>query len=99
MAKKSYRQISSTEEFQEKIDRDEKIEPKDFMPEAYRKTLIRQIGQHAHSEVVGMLPEGNWITRAPTLRRKLSLLAKVQDEAGHGYTFIARRDLENQEWK
>ena len=84
MAKKSYRQISSTEEFQEKIDRDEKIEPKDFMPEAYRKTLIRQIGQHAHSEVVGMLPEGNWITRAPTLRRKLSLLAKVQDEAGHG---------------
>lgn len=82
------------DDFQQKIDRDEKIEPKDFMPEAYRKTLIRQIGQHAHSEVVGMLPEGNWITRAPTLKRKLSLLAKVQDEAGHGlYLYCAAETL------
>ena len=87
-------EISSKDQFQEKIDRDEKIEPKDFMPEAYRKTLIRQIGQHAHSEVVGMLPEGNWITRAPTLKRKLSLLAKVQDEAGHGlYLYCAAETL------
>ena len=87
-------EFSSTDQFQEKIDRDEKIEPKDFMPEAYRKTLIRQIGQHAHSEVVGMLPEGNWITRAPTLKRKLSLLAKVQDEAGHGlYLYCAAETL------
>ena len=69
--------------FQARIDADEKIEPNDPMPEAYRKTLIRQIGQHAHSEIVGMLPEGNWITRAPTLRRKAALLAKVQDEGGH----------------
>ena len=91
---KSNNEISSVEQFQEKIDRDEKIEPKDFMPEAYRKTLIRQIGQHAHSEVVGMLPEGNWITRAPTLKRKLSLLAKVQDEAGHGlYLYCAAETL------
>ena len=94
MAKEQYGKLSSIEEFQEKIDRDEKIEPKDFMPESYRKTLIRQIGQHAHSEVVGMLPEGNWITRAPTLRRKLSLLAKVQDEAGHGlYLYCAAETL------
>ena len=86
--------IVLVEEFQKKIDRDEKIEPKDFMPEAYRKTLIRQIGQNAHSEVVGMLPEGNWITRAPTLKRKLSLLAKVQDEAGHGlYLYCASETL------
>src|SRR4051812_17087632 len=60
------------------------IEPKDWMPERYRRQLVRMMSQHAHSEVVGMLPEGNWITRAPTLRRKMSLLAKVQDEAGHG---------------
>ena len=94
MAKEQNEKIASLEEFQEKIDRDEKIEPKDSMPEAYRKTLIRQIGQHAHSEVVGMLPEGNWITRAPTLRRKLSLLAKVQDEAGHGlYLYCAAETL------
>ena len=94
MARKQNEKIVSLEEFQEKIDRDEKIEPKDSMPEAYRKTLIRQIGQHAHSEVVGMLPEGNWITRAPTLRRKLSLLAKVQDEAGHGlYLYCAAETL------
>src|SRR5579863_653206 len=70
--------------FQARVDAEEKIEPKDWMPDAYRQTLIRQISQHAHSEVVGMLPEGNWITRAPSLRRKLALLAKVQDEAGHG---------------
>lgn len=70
--------------FQEKIDNEIKIEPKDWMPEAYRKTLIRQISQHAHSEIVGMLPEANWITRAPSLTRKVALLAKVQDEAGHG---------------
>ncbi len=70
--------------FQEKIDAGIKIEPKDAMPDAYRKTLIRQISQHAHSEIVGQLPEGNWITRAPTLKRKAILLAKVQDEAGHG---------------
>lgn len=70
--------------FQEKIERGIKIEPQDWMPEGYRKTLLRQISQHAHSEVVGQLPEGNWITRAPTLERKAILLAKVQDEAGHG---------------
>ena len=80
--------------FQERIDRGEKIEPKDWMPEGYRKTLIRQIGQHAHSEIVGQLPEGNWITRAPTLERKANLLAKVQDEAGHGlYLYCAAETL------
>ncbi len=82
------------QEFQARIDRDEKIEPKDWMPEAYRKTLIRQISQHAHSEIVGMLPEGNWITRAPSLRRKVALIAKVQDEAGHGlYLYAAAETL------
>lgn len=70
--------------FQERINRGEVIEPKDWMPERYRKQLIRMMSQHAHSEIVGMLPEGNWITRAPSLRRKTVLLAKVQDEAGHG---------------
>lgn len=80
--------------FQDKIDQDIKIEPRDWMPEEYRKTLIRQISQHAHSEVVGMLPEGNWITRAPNLRRKAVLLAKVQDEAGHGlYLYSACETL------
>jgi ring-1,2-phenylacetyl-CoA epoxidase subunit PaaA len=80
--------------FQEKIDRDIKIEPKDWMPDDYRQTLIRQISQHAHSEIVGMLPEGNWITRAPNLRRKAVLLAKVQDEAGHGlYLYSATETL------
>jgi ring-1,2-phenylacetyl-CoA epoxidase subunit PaaA len=80
--------------FQEKIDNDQKIEPNDWMPERYRKTLIRQISQHAHSEIVGMLPEGNWITRAPNLRRKAVLLAKVQDEAGHGlYLYSATETL------
>ncbi|MEX0645793.1 MAG: 1,2-phenylacetyl-CoA epoxidase subunit PaaA, partial [Parvularculaceae bacterium] len=80
--------------FQEKVDADIKIEPKDWMPEGYRKTLIRQISQHAHSEIVGQLPEGNWITRAPTLDRKAILLAKVQDEAGHGlYLYCAAETL------
>ncbi|MCB0611442.1 MAG: 1,2-phenylacetyl-CoA epoxidase subunit A [Lewinellaceae bacterium] len=82
------------EYFQATIDADQKIEPKDWMPDAYRKTLIRQISQHAHSEIVGMLPEGNWITRAPNLRRKAALLAKVQDEAGHGlYLYSACETL------
>ncbi|MFT4560877.1 MAG: ring-1,2-phenylacetyl-CoA epoxidase subunit PaaA [Gammaproteobacteria bacterium] len=80
--------------FQARVDSEEKIEPKDWMPEAYRKNLIRQISQHGHSEVVGQLPEGNWITRAPTLRRKAVLLAKVQDEAGHGlYLYSATETL------
>ena len=80
--------------FQAIIDKEEKIEPKDWMPEKYRKTLIRQISQHAHSEIVGMLPEGNWITRAPSLKRKAVLLAKVQDEAGHGlYLYSAAETL------
>ncbi|MBV6638571.1 MAG: 1,2-phenylacetyl-CoA epoxidase subunit A [Mameliella sp.] len=80
--------------FQDRIDEDIKIEPRDWMPEGYRKTLIRQIGQHAHSEIVGQLPEGNWITRAPTLERKAILLAKVQDEAGHGlYLYCAAETL------
>ena len=80
--------------FQAKIDRDQRIEPKDWMPEAYRKTLLRQISQHAHSEVVGMLPEGAWITRAPSLKRKAILMAKVQDEAGHGaYLYSAAETL------
>jgi ring-1,2-phenylacetyl-CoA epoxidase subunit PaaA len=80
--------------FQEKIDKDIRIEPRDWMPDNYRQTLIRQISQHAHSEIVGMLPEGNWITRAPSLRRKVALLAKVQDEAGHGlYLYSATETL------
>ena len=81
-------------EFQARVDAEEKIEPRDWMPDAYRKTLLRQISQHAHSEVVGQLPESNWITRAPTLRRKAILLAKVQDEAGHGlYLYSAAETL------
>lgn len=80
--------------FQAKIDKDQRIEPKDWMPAAYRKTLLRQISQHAHSEVVGMLPEGEWITRAPSLKRKTILMAKVQDEAGHGaYLYGAAETL------
>ena len=80
--------------FQARIDAGERIEPKDWMPDGYRKTLIRQISQHAHSEIVGQLPEGNWITRAPTLERKAILLAKVQDEAGHGlYLYCAAETL------
>jgi ring-1,2-phenylacetyl-CoA epoxidase subunit PaaA len=80
--------------FQARIDAEEKIEAKDWMPEAYRRTLIRQISQHAHSEIIGMQPEGNWLTRAPTLKRKAILLAKVQDEAGHGlYLYGAAETL------
>ena len=80
--------------FDAKIDRGDMIEPKDWMPDDYRKTLIRQISQHAHSEIVGMLPEGNWITRAPSLRRKMVLLAKVQDEGGHGlYLYSAAETM------
>ena len=80
--------------FQKRVDAEEKIEPKDWMPSAYRRTLIRQIAQHAHSEIIGMQPEGNWLTRAPTLRRKSILLAKVQDEAGHGlYLYSAAETL------
>jgi len=80
--------------FQARIDAGEKIEPKDWMPDAYRRQLVRMISQHAHSEIVGQLPEGNWITRAPSLRRKLGLLAKVQDEAGHGlYLYAAAETL------
>ncbi len=85
---------SLEEKFQQSIDAEQKIEPKDYMPDAYRRNLIRQIAQHAHSEIIGMLPEGNWITRAPTLRRKVALLAKVQDEAGHGlYLYSAMETL------
>ena len=86
--------IELEQKFQEKIDQDVRIEPRDWMPDAYRQTLIRQISQHAHSEIVGMLPEGNWITRAPSLKRKLALLAKIQDEAGHGlYLYSAAETL------
>ena len=81
--------------FQATIDAEEKIEPNDWMPDAYRRTLVRQISQHAHSEVIGMQPEGNWITRAPSLRRKAALLAKIQDEAGHGlYLYAASETLD-----
>src|SRR4030088_959822 len=81
-------------QFQARVDADDRIEPNDWMPAAYRKTLTRQISQHAHSEIVGMLPEGNWITRAPSLRRKAALLAKVQDECGHGlYLYAAAETL------
>ncbi len=80
--------------FQARIDAEEKIEPNDWMPEQYRRTLIRQISQHAHSEVIGMQPEGNWVTRAPTLKRKAQLIAKIQDEAGHGlYLYAAAETL------
>ena len=86
--------MTPDELFQDRIDRGIKIEPKDYMPDGYRKTLARQISQHAHSEIVGQLPEGNWITRAPSLRRKAILLAKVQDEAGHGlYLYSAAETL------
>src|SRR5579872_2668182 len=82
------------EAFDARVAADDFIEPKDWMPEAYRKTLVRQMTQHAHSEIVGMLPEGNWITRAPSLRRKAVLLAKVQDEGGHGlYLYAAAETL------
>ncbi len=82
-------------EFEARLERGETIEPKDWMPERYRKQLIRMMSQHAHSEIVGMLPEGNWITRAPSLRRKMVLLAKVQDEAGHGlYIYCGTETLD-----
>ncbi len=92
---KSLEEMSHEERaFQKRIEDGVRIEPKDFMPEGYRKTLIRQISQHAHSEIVGMLPEGNWITRAPSLKRKAILLAKVQDEGGHGlYLYCAAETL------
>jgi ring-1,2-phenylacetyl-CoA epoxidase subunit PaaA len=87
-------ELQVPESFQRKIDADEKIEPRDAMPEEYRRHLIRQISQHAHSEVIGMQPEGNWITRAPSLRAKIILLAKIQDEAGHGlYLYSAAETL------
>ncbi len=97
-AGKDRRIAAETEEllsaFQRRVDAEEKIEAKDWMPEAYRKTLIRQISQHAHSEIIGMQPEGNWLTRAPSLKRKAILLAKVQDEAGHGlYLYSAAETL------
>ncbi len=86
--------VNQEELFQQRVDQEIKIEARDWMPDEYRKTLIRQISQHAHSEIVGMLPEGNWITRAPNLIRKLILLAKVQDEAGHGlYLYSAAETL------
>ena len=86
--------MSGEERFQATIDREEKVEPRDWMPEGYRQTLIRQIAQHAHSEVIGMQPEGNWLTRAPTLKRKAILMAKIQDEAGHGlYLYSATETL------
>jgi ring-1,2-phenylacetyl-CoA epoxidase subunit PaaA len=81
-------------DFEEMVSRDRRIEPRDWMPDAYRKTMVRQIAQHAHSEIIGMQPEGNWVTRAPSLRRKAILLAKVQDEAGHGlYLYSAAETL------
>ncbi|HTI90950.1 MAG TPA: 1,2-phenylacetyl-CoA epoxidase subunit PaaA [Puia sp.] len=88
-------EVEKVEEiFQDKVDQDIRIEPRDWMPDAYRKTLVRQISQHAHSEIVGMLPEANWITRAPSLKRKATLIAKVQDEAGHGlYLYSAAETL------
>jgi ring-1,2-phenylacetyl-CoA epoxidase subunit PaaA len=85
---------SLEQEFQAHVDASQRIEPRDWMPEGYRKTLIRQIAQHAHSEIIGMQPEGNWLTRAPSLRRKAVLMAKVQDEAGHGlYLYSAAETL------
>jgi len=82
------------ENFEAKLAKNEMIEPKDWMPAQYRKHLIRQISQHAHSEIIGMQPEGNWITRAPSMRRKMVLLAKVQDEAGHGlYLYSAAESM------
>jgi ring-1,2-phenylacetyl-CoA epoxidase subunit PaaA len=92
---RSMQELSAEEQaFQARVDGGVKIEPKDWMPEAYRRTLVRQISQHAHSEIVGQLPEGNWVTRAPTLQRKAILLAKIQDEAGHGlYLYSAAETL------
>ena len=91
---RSAEEAALQERFDARIDAGDFIEAKDWMPENYRKTLVRQISQHAHSEIVGMLPEGNWISRAPTLKRKAILLAKVQDEGGHGaYLYSAAETL------
>ena len=91
---RSAEDMLAEQKFEARIDAGDFIEAKDWMPEHYRKTLVRQISQHAHSEIVGMLPEGNWISRAPTLKRKAILLAKVQDEAGHGlYLYAAAETL------
>jgi len=91
---KAESETAELERFEARIDRGERIEPKDWMPDRYRRQLVRMMSQHAHSEIVGMLPEGNWITRAPNLRRKMALLAKVQDEAGHGlYLYSATETL------
>src|SRR5437899_11702002 len=93
-AVRSAEEMQLEHRFDARIDAGDFIEAKDWMPEHYRKTLIRQISQHAHSEIVGMLPEGNWITRGPTLKRKAILMAKVQDEAGHGlYLYCAAETL------
>ena len=87
-------EVVAEQRFEAALDADEFIEAKDWMPEHFRKTLVRQISQHAHSEIVGMLPEGNWISRAPSLKRKAILLAKVQDEGGHGlYLYAAAETL------
>ena len=87
-------ELAPEQAFEDLVEADQRVEPRDWMPEAYRKTLIRQIAQHAHSEIIGMQPEGNWITRAPSLRRKAILMAKVQDEAGHGlYLYSAAETL------
>src|SRR5256885_3716681 len=92
-AVRSAEEMLLEQRFDARIDDGDFIEAKDWMPEHYRKTLVRQISQHAHSEIVGMLPEGHWISRAPTLKRKTILLAKVQDEAGHGlYLYSARSE-------
>lgn len=94
MSQFKYSEQQLEQAFQARVDAEQKIEPKDWMPEAYRKNLIRQMSQHAHSEVIGMQPEGNWISRAPTLRRKMVLLAKVQDEGGHTlYLYSATETL------
>ena len=94
MTENSKQMASQLAAFEEKINNDQRIEPRDWMPDAYRKTVLRQMSQHAHSEIIGMQPEGNWITRAPTLRRKIILLAKIQDEAGHGlYLYSAAETL------
>ena len=86
------------EHFRRTVEGEQRIEPRDWMPDAYRATLVRQIAQHAHSEIIGMQPEGNWITRAPSLRRKAILMAKVQDEAGHGLYLYAAAEYRYSPW-
>ncbi|MBV9748495.1 MAG: 1,2-phenylacetyl-CoA epoxidase subunit A [Acetobacteraceae bacterium] len=103
-AGRPFEDAASLARFQARVDAEEKVEPNDWMPDSYRRTLVRQISQHAHSEIVGQLPEGNWLTRAPSLRRKAALLAKVQDECGHGLFLyaaaetlgVAREELQEQ---